>query len=157
MRHRDSNRPDRRRGLWVPDPSIHPDAALVGTLGLPVSRSIQEITILRQVYAITRTWTHIKTKHAGQYDHVLAKELLPAILLNPTYVYAGRKTNTIVFAGQYDATHFLVVPLKIVREPQQELWLQSMYIRNDTMVWAELRKTEVYFAEKKAGTPGRSG
>lgn len=157
MPHRSSNRYNKIAGAWTPDYSLHPDAALVGTLGVAVSRRIQSVTTLRQVYAISHTWEHIETEHARQYDHSLARELLPALLQEPTYVYAGRKKNTIVFAKEYDATHYLTVPLKVIREPQPEFWLQSMYIRNDSMVWAELRRSEVYFMAKKVGTPGRSG
>jgi len=136
------------RGEWQPDPKTSPDAELVGMLGASIAFSLRGLTPLRQVYAVESTWRHVLEEHEGQHDYTIARSSLPSILRKPQIVYAGRKANTVVFARLYDATHFLVVPLKIIHLPQEELWLQSMYIRNDTMVWADLRKTEVYFAEE---------
>ncbi len=117
------------REFWKPE---RDDAELLGLVGEVVRDLLGDKVSVLQVYSVPDTWTHIMRRHGSQLDILKAKGLLPSILLNPRFVYTtATKPRSIVFVGEYDELHDLVVAVKSIYE-KGELWLSTLHkIQND--------------------------
>lgn len=69
--------------------------------------------------------THYRDKHAGQFDNVLAEVLLPKIVADPLAIYRGGKQSTLVFIDEFDAEHYIVVPITLL---PAEAWIETLYV-----------------------------
>lgn len=125
----DAGHKDSWREFWNPE---RDDAELIGLIGEAVRDLLGARVSVLQVYSVPDTWTRIVRRHGSQLDIPVARGLLPSILHNPKVVYVtATKPRSIVFVGEYDELHDLVVAIKSIYE-KGELWLSTMHkIQND--------------------------
>jgi SPP1 gp7 family putative phage head morphogenesis protein len=129
-------------GAWRP---LRADAAMVGSLGDPVWAALGQQTRVRQVYAAPEAWQHIRERHEGQFDIERGQQLLANIVALPNYVLTTSKPNAFRFVGEYDQDHSLIVILKVLPE---EIWLETMIIRNNKRLLKDIQKAQVLYANE---------
>jgi len=103
--------------------SLRP-ARFVGAARGRFGELLEERSGTRVVRVVPAVVEHYR-KHAGQFDLRRAEALLPTVLADPLKVVQGKKATTLVAVGEYDAEHYLVVPVKSL---PGENWLETLYI-----------------------------
>ena len=120
------------------------DAQLVGSISREVQKALG--TSVQQVYIVPETVRHYQERHGYEFDVAKAERLLSGVLERPLYVVGGRKINSVTFVGEFDAEHYLMVPVKILTN---ELWQETLYIRNKTRFERSIGSMTVFYRGKK--------
>lgn len=129
-------------GNWKPSRF---DAVLVGRISPHVFEYLEPFLDVTEVYQVPETWLHIVERHGGEYDVNQARKMIASILEAPLLVYRSRHLKgALLFAGDYDGEHLLIVVVKILKE-SGENWLSTLYIDRSSNVEKRARKGGVLF------------
>lgn len=123
------------------------DTRLVGRCGDQLRKIIGPMAGVRDVYVSESTIKHYIEKHSGEFDVSRAEAMLERVVADPEFVYQNQKKTALLFVGDFDEDHYLIVPVKVL---PGELWLETLYLHNrgrfQKRVWA---KTGVIYKKKK--------
>lgn len=101
------------------------DASIVGRVSDDLYNVVHPRTGVREIYVVNSVREHYRETHEGQFDIDYAESLLETVFIKPRYVYQGRKKTTLLFVADYDATKYLLAPVKCL---EGEMWLETMYV-----------------------------
>lgn len=121
----------------------------VGEIGTAVKRILGDRVSAVRVHSVRDTWLHICRNHGVQMDLDRARAILPTILQNPKLVcITENKPRSIVFVGEYDELHDLVVAIKSIVE-KNELWLSTMHKIQNDRIGVKAKGITILYERKK--------
>ncbi|MHB1162672.1 MAG: hypothetical protein ACYC3V_20410 [Chloroflexota bacterium] len=124
------------------------DARLVGQCGEHLAHVLMPTPGVREVYVVEGTIEHYYTQHGRQFDVALAEAMMPFAIADPIRVYRGKPKELVLF-GEYDPTHYLIVPLKAL---PGEMWVSSLFIdRKGKALRKWDRRGTLLYAKKEEG------
>jgi hypothetical protein len=99
----------------------------VGIVEGPAAQIVMDRSGTTQVKTVSRVRAHWRTDHSRQFDIEHAEGMMADVLSDPLRIYQDRRPHTLAFIGDFDETHYLIIPIKCL---EGEIWVATMYVED---------------------------